>query len=77
MTIKERLQIIITKIATCNRTELRDYATRLYMSKQDFDTKAWSFIERAIDMQERNLNEHIISPLAIGGEIKEGEIWKY
>jgi len=74
MTIKERLQIIITKIATCNRTELRDYATRLYMSKQDFDTKAWSFIERAIDMQERNLNEHIISPLAIGGEIKEGEI---
>lgn len=46
------------------------------MSKQDFDTKTWSFIERAIDMQERNLNEHIISPLAISGELKEGEIWK-
>jgi len=74
MTIKERIQKIIIKIFTCNRTELREYATRLYMSKQDFDTKAWSFIERAIDIQERNLNEHIISPLAIGGELKEGEI---
>jgi len=74
MTIKERIRKITIRISTCNRTELRDYATRLYMSKQDFDTKTWSFIERAIDMQERNLNEHIISPLAISGELKEGEI---
>jgi len=74
MTIKKRVQNIIIKISTCNKIELREYATKLYMAKQDFDKKAWSFIERAIDIQERNLNEHIISPLAIGGELKDGEI---
>lgn len=73
--MKKKVQSIIIKISTCTKTELREYATKLYMSKQDFDKKAWSFIERAIDIQERNLNEHIISPLAIGGELKEGEIW--
>ena len=73
--MKKKVQSIIIKIYTCTKTELREYATKLYMSKQDFDKKAWNFIERAIDIQERNLNEYIISPLAIGGELKEGEIW--
>jgi len=72
--MKKKVQSIIIKISTCTKTELREYATKLYMSKQDFDKKAWNFIERAIDIQEQNLNEYIISPLAIDGELKEGEI---
>jgi hypothetical protein len=72
--MKNRVQSIIIKISNCTKTELREYATKLYMAKHDFDKKAWSFIERAIDIQERNLNEYIISPLAIGVELKEGEL---
>jgi len=72
--MKNRVQSIIIKISNCTKTELREYATKLYMAKHDFDKKAWSFIERAIDIQERNLNEYIISPLAIDGELKESEL---
>ena len=74
MTIRKKIESIIRNIAKCDKNELRDYATRLYMSKQDFDKKAWSFIERAIDIQEQNLNEQTISPLAVCSELKEDEL---
>jgi hypothetical protein len=73
MNTKEILENIFKKLETCTQSELKEYATNLYMQKQEFDTKAWSFIERAIDVQEeyfRNLE----NPLAIRGEIKESEI---
>jgi len=72
---KAQLQQIIIDISKMDKSELNKYAQKVYLSKDGIKPEAFSFIERALDIQLMNLCENTtISPLAICSEIREGEL---
>jgi len=69
---KEQVQQIIINVSKMNKQELISYSQKVYMSKNDIDEKAFSFIERALDIRMMNLKEETtLCPMAVCSEIEE------
>jgi hypothetical protein len=74
MTTKKILKNIFKKLESCTQGELKEYATSLYMQKQEFDKRTWGFIQKAIDIQEEYFKHNSFSPVVVPSELKEGEV---
>ena len=72
---KEEIRDIILKIDGMGKQELSLYAQQVYMSKEDISKKAFSFIQRALDIKLMSLREETtLSPMAVMSELREGEV---
>jgi len=55
-----------------DKQELISYAQKVYIAKEDMDKKAFTFIQRALDIKMMNLREETtLSPMAVWSEIEE------
>jgi len=69
---KEEVQEIIINISNMDKQELISYAQKVYIAKEDMDKKAFTFIQRALDIKMMNLREETtLSPMAVWSEIEE------
>ena len=70
---KQEVQNIIKNIGVMRSYDLDAYAQKVYMAKQDIDSRAFGFIQKAIDIRKAELSSSCSSAVVEYSELVDGE----
>jgi len=64
----------IESLRHMGKHEVETFAQKLYMAKDDIDEKAFSFLQKAVDIRSNEIELMSQNPMAVMSELREGEV---